>query len=449
MVTIKKLIILFVLFILISTVVIAQFISKPVTSSTRPIFRPKVLNLDTARDLTYKGINYWDWSGSDVANGDLNNDGYLDLVIGAFAADTGTNGQYRDYNGQVYVMYGSFANVRQELEIYAEADFTINGTAPGGNFGTSIATGDLNDDGITDLVVSAYTADFDNFTIVDGGATYVIYGPLPNVISTDKIDNLANLIFRGREHTLSGFGVDVGDLNNDGVDDLIIGAGYAHPAGETYVIYGPLQNGFGVELDIDTNTNLIFMGIDNGDAAGASVAHGDINNDGVADLVIGNHAGDPNGRFNAGETYVIYGPLLPKRVNQRLDISANVNLIFNGITSSDESGRGVATGDINNDGKTDLIIGASQATAHTSKGETYVIYGPFYNGLNQQFEILGVVDRIYKGINTGDRSGFGVDSGDLDNDKKDDLIIGAPTADPSGKINAGETYVVFARRPSP
>ena len=121
-------------------------------------------------------------------------------------------------------------------------------------------------------------------------------------------------------------------------------------------------------LELSADADLLINGIDPSDLSGRSLAVGDVNNDGVADLVVGAYQGDPGGRTDAGETYVLFGPLEAGT----LELATDADITINGIDPGDKSGTHVALGDINNDETLDLIIGAFSADpgGRDAAGET-------------------------------------------------------------------------------
>ncbi|MEL6267570.1 MAG: hypothetical protein AAFR52_18330, partial [Pseudomonadota bacterium] len=184
----------------------------------------------------------------------------------------------------------------------------------------------------------------------------------------------------------SGWAVSgAGDINDDGFDDLVIGAYLADPAGnvsgETYVVFGSSSVSSSFDLNsLDGSNGFVLNGGSTGDRSGFSVSRaGDVNGDGIADLIVGAINADPDGRNNAGESYVVYG--------RAGGFSAEINLsaldgtdgfAIRGIDDNDESGYSVsAAGDVNGDGVDDLIVGARGAdpNARSNAGEAYVIFG--------------------------------------------------------------------------
>ena len=272
-----------------------------------------------------------------------------------------------------------------------------------------------------------------------------------------------------------------GDVNGDGIDDLIIGAintdhnGHFE-AGESHVVFGrttgfpsifqlhdlnPLAGGDGTE-------GLLLSGIDLNDHSGWSVSGaGDVNGDGIDDFIIGASGGDPNGTGNAGESYVVFGR------NTGFPAGLELGTLFpeggsdgteGFVLKAIDAGREFAgisvsgAGDVNGDGIDDFIIGAADAepNGESEAGESYVVFGRT-TGFPAAFELRslfpeaggnGTAGFVLKGIDASDESGWSVsNAGDVNGDGIDDLIIGAHLADPNGTLDAGESYVIFGRAP--
>ncbi len=309
--------------------------------------------------------------------------------------------------------------------------------------------GDINGDGVDDLLIGATEAnpgDMEN-----AGQAYLIYGEsgpyLSGVIELSDVGvGTSGVAFNGITRSdLAGAVSNAGDINGDGVDDVLVGARLRRVdgvirVGETYLIYG--QNGASVLSgsinlsDIGSSVEgAIFRGIDADDESSAGVSNaGDINGDGVDDLLIGAREADPHGVPCAGETYLVYGQTGASALSGDLDLSSVgttiEGVIFNGIDEEDFSGRSVAAaGDINGDGIGDLLIGAFGASGY--EGQTYLIYGKTgafaLSGQINLSDIGSTVDgAVFTGVEGLDLSGISVSSaGDVNGDGLDDLLIGA------------------------
>ncbi|MDB6152650.1 MAG: Ca2+-binding protein toxin-related, partial [Chthoniobacteraceae bacterium] len=245
-----------------------------------------------------------------------------------------------------------------------------------------------------------------------------------------------------------------GDVNGDGLDDVIIGSAGAD---EGYVVFGS-RSGFPADLDLSTldGTNGGFK-LQGGSASRASTievsAAGDFNGDGYADLIIGIKNESPNERLNAGESYLVFGKSSGFGTVDLLSLDGtNGGFRIYGANSGDRSGASVsAAGDFNGDGFDDLVIGAYRASNYSniSSGESYLLFGKpsgfatvdlaALNGSNGGFKLRG--GAAY------DSSGFSVSGiGDFNGDGLADIVIGAREADPSAHIDAGQSYVVFGKK---
>ena len=196
---------------------------------------------------------------------------------------------------------------------------TINGVDPVDSSGsTGSGAGDINGDGIDDLIIGALGADPNGQ--VSAGSSYVVFGSdtgLPNPFDLSTLDGSNGFTINGvNTNDDSGFSVSTaGDINGDGINDLVIGAPFTDPngnsnVGSSYVVFGsnsPLPNPFDL-FTLDGSNGLVFNGLDTFDSTGFSVnAAGDINDDGVDDLIIGASNANPNGNNSAGSSYVIFG----------------------------------------------------------------------------------------------------------------------------------------------
>ena len=425
-------------------------------------------SLDGSNGFTLNGIDSGDYSGISVSSaGDVNGDGYDDLIIGAIYADP--NG---DNSGETYIVYGGASapgtGGRFNLSTLDGSNgFILNGIDETDLSGFSVSSaGDVNGDGYDDLIIGAYLADPNGDS--NAGETYIVYGGAspPGTggrFNLSTLDGSNGFILTGIDaNDQSGRSVSsAGDVNGDGYDDLIIGANGGDPNGETYVIYGganaPGSDGVLDLSDLDGTNGFILTGIDANDFSGRSVSSaGDVNGDGYDDLIIGANRADPNEDGEAGETYVVYGGASAPGTGGRFNLSTldgSNGFILNGIDAYDRSGTSVSSaGDVNGDGYDDLIIGAYGADGYA--GEIYVVYGganaPGTGGVLDLGALNGTNGFTLTGIDAGDRSGSSVSSaGDVNGDGYDDLIIGARNADPNGNSNAGETYIVYGGASAP
>lgn len=399
-----------------------------------------------------------DLSGVSVSSaGDVNGDGFDDLIIGASRADP--NGSA---SGASYVVFGKAGGFAANLNLSAlngRNGFQINGEFRYDYSGISVSSaGDVNGDGFDDVIVGARGAD-PNGSL--SGASYVVFGKAGGFSANFNLSSLngSNGFQINGANRYDGSGISVssaGDVNGDGFDDLIVGANNADPnganSGASYVVFGKAA-GFAANLNLSSlngGNGFRLSGESQYDNSGISVSSaGDVNGDGFDDLIIGADRNDPHGS-ESGSSYVVFGKARGFNANLNLSsLNGSNGFRMNGEASYDNSGNSVsAAGDVNGDGFDDVIIGAVFADPNgVESGASYVVFGKaggFAASLNLS-SLNGTNGFQMSGVSRSDHSGISVSSaGDVNGDSFDDVIVGADRADPNG-ADSGASYVIFGK----
>jgi len=413
-----------------------------------------VASLDGSNGFRIEGIDDGDESGFSVSgSGDVNGDGRSDLVIGAPGAFFEFPGGSVPA-GESYVVYGASNGFGPNFDLSALDGsngflFDEGGSIlQGDDFGSSVSgAGDVNGDGLAETIVGHPMAVREGFP--GSGESHLIFGALDGVVDT--------VVFGGvGQGEASGSSVsNAGDVNSDGLADIIIGAPGANEGrGESYVVFGS-ADGFDPQFDFATldGTNGFRLSGGGVGRVGHSVSGaGDMNGDGFGDLIIG----APGGRAgdlmpDEARAYVVFGSA--DGFGDSFDLASidgSNGFLLEGLRQVDEFGEAVSdAGDVNADGFDDIIVGAAGANPiGAGGGSSYVIFGQA-NGSPERINLADLDPTIglrLDGIDAGDRSGASVSgAGDVNGDGFHDMLVGAPGADVDGETGAGESYVVFGR----
>jgi hypothetical protein len=435
------------------------------------------------------------------ANGDVNGDGIRDVAIGAAGWDAPGTG-VADNRGAAYVVLGS-SNFNLNADLSTQDGnpppgvIAIYGPQAGGRMGIWIDEGDVDGDGFADIVIGSDQINSGGSQHV--GGAYIVFGSasLPSVI--DLANPPAGVrtarIVGAHQEDHWGAALQVGDINNDGIGDVIIGgsinrdsgsyvtpqdesSGHADRAadfggqrpqcGEVYVIYG--QNNWPANISLSSppaNATHV-IGAHELDYLGSQIHSGDLNGDGRTDLVIGAlRAAAPDNVGQTGAVYVIYGSAtLPGATIDMANPDASgqrVSAIY-GEHNLDCAGDSVRTYDINKDGLSDLFIGSPERTFvlagedRDDAGVTELIYG--------QRDFLPAVIKLYdppasppifrlagahgedQGLDGGDEFSYRLAGADVDGDGYVDYIANAMHGDSlnNGILNAGNVYVFSGKK---
>jgi hypothetical protein len=359
----------------------------------------------------------WGFGYAISATHDMDGDGAEDLLVSAPFTSNST--------GRVYVVSSRATSADSPAESSAILRITANNNWV--YSGYSLASGhDLTGDGTPDLVVGA------PLTVIGPntrGRVAVISGAARGSVTINS--NVSNI--RGTNNSQTGVAVAIlPDFNGDGVADLAVGSNLVDISGvdngQVAVYFGPLETG---NLDLD-EADVTYWGESAGDIAGTAVANaGDVNGDGLSDLIIGAPGHSQDGILGRGAAYIVYGSSAPSSHSL-----GSADATFLGHSPAMGLGRAVSSaGDVDGNGLDDVLVGQPEAVDH--RGGAFLQLAPYMGTVN-----VGS-DAFLLAAHDNHEVGFALaPAGDVNGDGLDDFLIGNPGADTSF-VTAGSVILSF------
>lgn len=373
-------------------------------------------------DQTITGTSAYDFLASSLSVADdVDGDSHVDLWIGAYGHDLASSEQNA---GRMYLISGPLTGT----ETLASATTTITGTDGGDDLGFSASNlGDVDSDGMDDLVAGAYGHNVGS--VLDAGAAYIFTGIAAGALTSDD----AKATIEGAVASDSvGYAVTgPGDVSGDGTPDVMIGAYGNDAAGSGSGAVAIFSGSAAGDLDFASDGDAFITGIDGSDAAGYSVAGaGDVNGDGVNDIVIG-----ANARSSNGSAYLVLGPISGTMSLTAADAS------IDGLNSYDALGNAVGgAGDTDDDGLDDFMVAAHYVNGVGDDAGTVYLFSTMPTGAVSP----ATADATFSGGATEDYLGRTVAGvRHVNGDDYADIVIGATGADNGSVLGVGYAYLFY------
>jgi len=374
--------------------------------------------------------------GAAISSGDINGDGFDDLIVGSpFASGDG-----KSWNGKVSVFLGN--NSSQIGDPY----LAVYGRFSGDQLGSSLASGDFNNDGYDDILIGAYNSFSDGSRT---GKAFMILGRSSyDDVSWSLEDGTADVELVGRDH-LDGYGLSVAcaDINNDNVDDILVGAPFAMSidsikSGEVYGYYGSTFSVDSVDKVIrlfdSEDADVVFHGKQAGERFGSDIAIGDVVGSVANDIAVSAYFSDRDDMSQSGKVYVYSGGS---------KLSSDVlepTFTLEGDTEYGWFGFSIDVGRFNSDRKMDIAVSSFPFADRSKVGFVYIVEGRSYFESQKNVISKDTANYYFEGKSDDNMLGASVRFVDVDSDRKKDVVIGAPGIGASVKSSEeGEIYIYY------
>jgi hypothetical protein len=350
------------------------------------------------------------WLGGSVSSaGDVNGDGYDDVIVGASGYDNGV----LNNSGRVFVYHGSASGLA------TTESWTVASNQASSGFGSVAGAGDVNGDGYDDVIVGAGL--YDNGTTNQGGRVWAYHGSATGLSTTEAWT-------KGVAAQSSRFGSALstaGDVNGDGYDDVIVGAwAYGNGQNDEGRAYVFLGSATGLVLPaawkMESNQTDARFGL-------AVSTAGDVNGDGYDDVIVTAPWYD-NGHLEEGKAYVYHGSASGLSVAPGWTKESNQYAAYYGYSAA-------AAGDVNGDGFSDIIVGAVSFTnGEQDEGKAFVYHGSATG-------LVGAAAWTAESNQALASFGHSVSgAGDINGDGYSEVIVGADTYD-GGEVDEGGVFL--------
>jgi len=338
--------------------------------------------------------------------GDVNGDGYSDVIVGAYTYDNGEANE-----GMAFIYHGSASGITTTIQTQLEPN---QATA---HLGYSVAcAGDVNGDGYSDVIAGAYK--FDNGQ-ADEGAAFVYHGSSSGITTTVQAQLETNQVNAHMASSVAG----AGDVNGDGYSDVIVGSEYygngQADEGTAFVYHGS-AGGISTTISTQLETNQASAEVD------AVAGAGDVNGDGYSDVIIGSPLYD-NGQNAEGAALVYHGSAAGITTSVQIRLESNQANALMGYSVA-------GAGDVNGDGYSDVIVAAeSYDNGQAGEGVVFVHHG----------SSSGITSTIQTQLESNQASAYMGEvapAGDVNGDGYSDVILGSRLYN-NGQADEGVAFV--------